>query len=258
MNGLAAENRCSVAEWREHSGCLSSMIEVVAFDADDTLWHNVPLFDEATVRFREMLTAYHSPQWVEERLYETETRNLRHYGYGIKSFTLSMVETAIELTEGRITAAEIQEMLDFGKEMLRAPVKLLEHAERTVRQLAQSRVLLIVTKGDLFDQESKLARSGLGDYFAAMEVVCEKDRPTYEAIIEKCGVAAREFVMIGDSLKSDVFPVLEAGASAIHVPYENQWRYELVDEQVRARYRYSCVKSLRDVPTRIEALDGTR
>ena len=232
------------------------MIEVVAFDADDTLWHNVPLFDEATVRFREMLATYHSPQWIEERLYQTETRNLRHYGYGIKSFTLSMVETAIELTEGRVTGAEIQEMLDFGKEMLRAPVQLLEDAERTVRLLAESRRLMIVTKGDLFDQESKLARSGLGDHFAAMEVVSEKDRRTYEAVMEKCRVSAREFLMVGDSLRSDILPVLEAGGNAIHIPYDNQWKHEMVDQQIPEHRRYSCIASLREVPTQIEAFEA--
>jgi len=232
------------------------MIEVVAFDADDTLWHNVPLFDDATARFREMLAAYHSPHWIEERLYETETRNLRHYGYGIKSFTLSMVETAIELTEGRVTGSEIREILDFGKEMLRAPVRLLEHTEPTIRQLAQSRRLMIVTKGDLFDQEAKLARSGLGDYFTAMEVVSEKDRSTYDAIIAKCGVTAQEFVMVGDSLKSDILPVLEAGGSAIHVPYDGQWKHELLDGPVPTWYRYSRVGTLRDVPHQIEAIEG--
>ncbi|NIM51316.1 MAG: HAD-IA family hydrolase [Gemmatimonadales bacterium] len=230
------------------------MIKTVAFDADDTLWHNEPLYSETTERFRRLLSAYHSPQWIGERLYETETRNLQHYGYGIKSFTLSMIETAIELTEGRIKGSEIQEILRFAKEMLQAPVRLLDHAAETVKRLAESYELMIITKGDLFDQESKVARSGLGDYFAAVEIVTEKDPQTYRAVASKSGVEMREFLMVGDSLKSDVLPVLEAGGHAIYVPYATPWQHETVPAEVASRYDFMRAGSIREIPGIIEEL----
>ncbi len=137
------------------------MIDLIAFDADDTLWHNEPLFIDTKARFTQLLSAYHSSKWIEERLYETEIRNLHNFGYGIKSFALSMIETAIELTEGRIKGHEIQQLVDFAKEMVNAPIRLLDGAEETVRHLAEEYPLMLVTKGDLFDQESKIARSVL-------------------------------------------------------------------------------------------------
>src|SRR5687768_3259022 len=142
--------------------------DVVALDADDTLWHNETLFTATQTHFRELLARYHDPEWIDRRLYETETRNLSHFGYGVKGFTLSMIETAIELTEGRVTGAEVQRIVDLGREMLRAPVDLLDGVAETVAALADAYRLVLVTKGDLFDQESKLARSGLGDAFSAV------------------------------------------------------------------------------------------
>src|SRR5574341_2334270 len=140
------------------------MFDVIAFDADDTLWHNEPLYRSTQRQVLDILAHYHDTEWIERRMYETEVRNLEHYGYGIKGFTLSMIETAIELTEGRITGSEIQEIIDFAKEMLDAEIQLLEYAEDTVARLSVSYTLMIITKGDLFDQETKIARSGLADY----------------------------------------------------------------------------------------------
>jgi putative hydrolase of the HAD superfamily len=230
------------------------MIEVVAFDADDTLWHNVPLFADTTDRFRKMLSDYHSPEWIEERLYETETRNLRHYGYGIKSFILSMIETGIELTEGRMQGHEVGEILSFAKRMLQAPVELLDGVEGTISQLARSYQLVVVTKGDIFDQESKLARSGLGEYFSNVEIVREKDRSTYEAIAKRCGVPTANLLMVGDSLKSDVIPVLEAGGHAIHIPYGNPWQYEFVGKDVSGQYEFRTAESIVLVPEIVEGI----
>ena len=221
---------------------------MIAFDADDTLWHNEPLFTDTQQRFRELLAAYHDPEWIADRLYETEMRNLQHYGYGIKSFTLSMIETAIELTEGRIKGSEIQEIVAFAKSMLKAPVNLLEGVEETIRDLSTSYPLVIITKGDLFDQESKIARSGLGDCFSRVEVVTEKSRSTYEAIARKLELEPSELVMVGDSLKSDVLPMIDLGGHATNIPYQTVWKHEVVSEETLRQYEFLRAESVRDVP----------
>jgi putative hydrolase of the HAD superfamily len=224
------------------------VIDLVAFDADDTLWHNEPLYSATASRFRDLLAAYHSADWIDQRLYETEIRNLRHYGYGIKSFTLSMIETAIELTEGRIRGPEVAEILGYGKEMLEAPVRLLEGAEETVRELASSYRLIVVTKGDLLDQESKVARSGLGDCFSGIEIVSEKNSSTYRQICAHNSVDPERLVMVGDSLRSDILPAVEAGCHAIHIPYETPWQHEVVSDDVVERYEFQIAGDLRGVP----------
>lgn len=229
-------------------------IDVVAFDADDTLWHNERVFVEAKERFIALLATYHSPEWIDERLYATEMRNLHQYGYGIKSFTLSMIETAIELTEGRITGVEVHHIIDLAKEMLQTPIELLAHVEETVAQLAPSFRLVLVTKGDLFDQESKIARSGLGDYFHHVEIVSAKDPATYAALTAKLDVVPRRFVMVGDSLRSDVLPVVEIGGHAIHVPYETSWEHERVSGEVTARYHFLQAGTIKDVPRLLREL----
>jgi putative hydrolase of the HAD superfamily len=231
------------------------MIETVMIDGDDTLWHNEPLFAEMTTRFLELLAPYHSNDWIQARLYDTEVKNLQFYGYGIKSFVLSMIETAVELTEGRITGAEIDVVLEFGKEMLAAPVHLLEHAEESVARLANRYRLILVTKGDLFDQESKLARSGLADFFDAVEIVAEKCVPTYRAIASRNSVEFANAVMVGDSLKSDVLPVLEMGGAAIYVPYGTTWQHERVHEDDLKPYAYQTASSIQLVPKIVDDLN---
>ena len=229
-------------------------IEIVALDADDTLWHNEHIFVDTKTQFQELLSAYHSAEWIEERLYETEVRNLEHFGYGIKSFALSMIETAVELTEGRVRGSDVQRIVDFAKSMVNQPVQLLDHVEETVKTLAATFPLVLVTKGDLFDQESKIAQSGLGDLFRSVEVVTNKDRSTYEAITNKLDVAPDRFVMVGDSLKSDILPVLDMGGYAIHVPYGTTWRHEEVPEDVLEGYEFQAAASIRDVPRLIGEL----
>ncbi len=230
------------------------MIKIVAFDADDTLWHNETLFNATKEKFTQLLSAYHSPEWIEERLYDTEMRNLRHFGYGIKSFTLSMIETAIDLTEGRIRGSEIQEIVAFAREMVNTPVELLEYVEDTVATLAKRHNLMVVTKGDLFDQETKIARSGLGDHFIHVEIVTEKDRSTYESITAKLGIEPNEFVMIGNSLKSDILPVVDAGGHAVHVPYETEWQHEAVPDHIVQGYQFFRADSIKEVPEIVRQL----
>ncbi|MFQ5650153.1 MAG: HAD family hydrolase [bacterium] len=200
--------------------------DVIAFDADDTLWHNEPLYTLTQGKFVDLLAGYHETEWIEQRLYETEIRNLELFGYGVKGFTLSMIETAIELTEGRIQGREIEQIISYCKGMLCAPVELLEHVKETVPALAASHRLMIITKGDLFDQEAKIARSGLAEYFDIIEIVSEKSAETYRAILAKYELNARTFLMVGNSLKSDILPVREIGAHALYVPYGTTWVHE--------------------------------
>lgn len=224
------------------------MIQVVAFDADDTLWHNEPIFQAAESRLVELLTPYHPEPWIRERLFATEMKNLRHYGYGVKGFVLSMVETAIELSESRVTGREISEILGWGQSMLTQTVELLDGVPETVQELAADYKLMLLTKGDLFDQESKLARSGLGEFFSYVEIVSTKDASTYQRLIARHALSPQTFVMVGNSLKSDILPALDAGAHAVHVPYHTTWAHEAVPEDALHGRSFAQVTSIRDLP----------
>lgn len=206
------------------------MIRTIAFDADDTLWHNETYYREAEAWFQRLLEEHHDRGWIQERLFATEMRNLSHFGYGIKSFVLSMVETAVELTEGRVTGREIQQIIDLGKEMLAHPVEPLPHAREALEALRDRYQLLVITKGDLLDQESKLARSGLGPFFSGLEVVSEKDEAAYRGIFDRRGLDPAEFLMVGNSVKSDILPVVALGAQAVHIPYATTWVHEHVED----------------------------
>lgn len=206
------------------------MIKTIAFDADDTLWHNERIFLNAKEKYKKLLSKYHDMNWIEERLDAAEMRNIKHFGYGIKGFTLSMVETAVELTEGRVKGNEIQEIITYSREMLASPIEILEGVEETIKGLVDDFHLMVITKGDLFDQETKLARSGLGDYFDNVEIVSQKNKEVYRKITNHYQINPKEFVMVGNSLKSDILPVLEIGSNAVHIPYETEWFHEAVNE----------------------------
>ncbi len=223
------------------------MYDLIGFDADDTLWHNEPLFVATQAQFRHLLLPYHDGDWIDQRLQATEIKNLKHFGYGTKGFVLSMIETAIELTEGRISGAEIQQIMGWGYEMLGAPVQLLDGVRETIEFLASGCRLVLLTKGDLFDQEGKLARSGLGPYFDAVEVVADKSAATYRAILARHGVRPERFLMIGNSLRSDVLPVLEVGATAIHVPYATTWHHEEVPAESLVGLDFVQLQTIREV-----------
>jgi putative hydrolase of the HAD superfamily len=204
-----------------------SKFNLIAFDADDTLWHNERLYVAAQERFTQLLAQYHAPEWIRERLYQTETRNLQHFGYGIKAFALSMLESAVELTEGRLSGQDVKALIDLAREMLSAEVELLAHVGKVIPKLAASYQLMVITKGDLLDQETKIAKSGLGRYFQHVEVVSQKTRETYARLLKKHTVAPERFLMVGNSIPSDILPVLELGGSAIHIPYEITWQHEV-------------------------------
>lgn len=202
------------------------MFDLIAFDADDTLWHTESLYVNVQGKLKELLAPYHEPEWVEARLYETEMRNLKVFGYGIKAFTLSMIETAIELTEGRISGREIHQVIQLAKKMVAADIQLLPHVTDTVAALSQTYPLMIITKGDLLDQEAKIAKSGLGPYFRHVEIVSHKNRATYETILDRHGITPERFLMVGNSLPSDILPVLEMGGYGVHIPHAITWAHE--------------------------------
>jgi len=223
-------------------------IRVIAFDADDTLWHNETIFERMHERYRALLAHYHDAPTVDRTLLATERRNLDLYGYGVKGFTLSAIETAIELTDGKIGAAEIRTLLQLGREMLDHPVELLEGAREVVEPLAQSHRLLLITKGDLRDQQRKLAKSGLAPHFTQIEIVSEKDAATYAAILQRHKISPMEFLMVGNSLKSDILPVLAVGGAAAHVPYHLQWEHDRTDKLPDAPGRFFELETIRDLP----------
>lgn len=215
-------------------------IKYLALDADDTLWMNEPIFTQTQDACREIIGKYiDDPQEMDRKLYEYEKKNLRLFGYGIKGFLLSMIETVVELSEGKVVGTDIQKIIDLGKEMLDHPVHLLETVEKSVPRLSEEFVLMVITKGDLFDQENKLARSGIADYFQIVEVVSEKDEATYRNLLQRHNILAEEFLMVGNSLKSDVLPVLQAGGHAVHIPYHTTWEMEKISQHKLADYSYT-------------------
>ncbi|HWQ86041.1 HAD family hydrolase [Brevundimonas sp.] len=222
-------------------------ITTVGLDADDTLWHNETIFRLTQDRFVALLADHADRATLEARMAETEKRNLRLYGYGVKGFTLSMIETAMELTGGEAPASVVREILAAGREMLAHPVETLPGVDEALAALSDRYRLVLITKGDLLDQERKLAASGLGDLFAAIEIVSEKDREIYERIFDRHGSGAREAVMVGNSMKSDVLPALEAGAWAVHIPYAITWAHEVADAPDN-HDRYGALASIADLP----------
>ncbi len=234
------------------------MFDVIAFDADDTLWHNEPLY-RGTQRqvldiLQDILGQYLDRDGIERRMYETEVRNLEHYGYGIKGFTLSMIETAIELTEGRIGGAEIGRIIDLTREMFKAPVELLDGVAETLVTLSAAHDLMLITKGELFEQEAKIARSGLADHFSKIEIVPVKVRETYRSIAAKHRVDPRRFLMIGNSMRSDILPVIEMGGRAVFIPYESTWEHENVPEEELAGREFFQIAHILQLPDLIDEL----
>ncbi|MCX5493235.1 HAD family hydrolase [Kaistia dalseonensis] len=204
-------------------------LSAIGFDADDTLWQNEHFYRLTEGRFTELLADHGEAADISSRLLEAEKRNLKIYGFGIKGFTLSMIETAIELTDGRVSASVIQKILDAGRDMLGHPVETLPHAREALERLSGSYRIILITKGDLFDQERKLAQSGLGDLFDAVEIVSDKTAATYERIFSRHANGPASSMMVGNSLKSDVVPAIEAGGWGVYVPHALTWSFEHVE-----------------------------
>ncbi|MEO1089220.1 MAG: HAD family hydrolase [Pseudomonadota bacterium] len=230
-------------------------LHTIAFDGDDTLWHHETFYRYTHERFRELILSHVPDADVDGRLHATEMRNLELFGYGVKSFTLSMIETAIEITSGAIPAEGVAELIGWGKEMLAHPIELLDGVAATIDGLHGHYRLMLVTKGDLMDQESKIARSGLAERFAHIEIVSEKDVATYRRLLDRHGLAAEGFLMVGNSVRSDVLPVIEAGGRAVHVPYAVTWAHEAIDAAPCAERSFE-LKSIADLPALISRIEA--
>lgn len=222
------------------------MLTTLCFDADDTLWHNERFFRLTQERFHALLADFADADHLSERLLDAERRNLGHYGYGVKGFVLSMIETALEVTDRRVPGDVIAELIAAGQEMLAHPIELLDGVDDTLRTLAERHRILLITKGDLLDQERKLAQSGLGELFDGVEIVAEKSATTYRDIFRRRDLVPEQTLMTGNSLKSDVLPVVEAGGWGVHVPHALTWELEHADwpEDAHMMHRIDSLKKL--------------
>ncbi|MEX0282257.1 MAG: HAD family hydrolase [Arenibacterium sp.] len=233
---------------------MRSRLTTIGFDADDTLWHNERFFKLTQTRFAELLADYAEAAHLSERLMAAERRNLGHYGFGVKGFVLSMIETAIEVTDRRVPADVIAELLDTGREMLAHPIELLPHAQAAVEAIADMHRVVLITKGDLLDQERKLAQSGLGELFDGVEIVSDKTTERYLEIFARLGDGAERAMMVGNSMKSDVVPMIEAGGWGVFVPHDLAWDLEHADAP-EAADRYHEIADLSALPELVSALN---
>ncbi|RYY37063.1 MAG: HAD family hydrolase [Sphingobacteriaceae bacterium] len=221
-------------------------IKVVAFDADDTLWVNEPYFRRAEEAFYELLNEYLQGHALERELMKTEVANLHLYGYGIKGFILSMIETAITVTNSTVSIEVIEKILDLGRQMLDEPVVLLDGVEEVLTSLKGKYRLVVATKGDLLDQERKLRKSGLSHHFHHIEIMSDKDESNYQKLIRHLDIQPGELMMVGNSLKSDILPVLNMGGWAVHVPYHITWAHEVIEDKID-NDRFQSIADIREI-----------
>lgn len=231
-----------------------AVFDVIAFDADDTLWHNEQLYLSAIDRFVDMLSQYHAPEWISERLEKTQMKNLAHFGYGIKAFALTMIETAVELTEGRVSGKDIGALVEEAKKMINADVVLIEGAREAVTELAKKYPLMLITKGDLLDQQRKLSLSGIESCFRYVEVTTDKNTDIYADILRRHSLNPARTLMAGNSPKSDVLPMLELGGFAVHIPYTSTWAHEIA-EAPADNPRYFQLDSIGKLPALIRTIE---
>jgi putative hydrolase of the HAD superfamily len=229
------------------------MITTIGFDADDTLWQNEAFFRLTQARLAALLAPFAPPDTLNAQLLAAERRNLGDYGYGVKGFTLSMIETAIEVSKGTVSAPVIAEIMAAGREMLSHPIDLLPYAHEAVAQMSQRFQVILITKGDLLDQERKLAQSGLGELFHGVEIVSEKTAEVYAQIAGRHGARPEGMVMVGNSMKSDVLPMIAAGGFGVHVPHVATWALEMADAP-HGHPRFAHIESLRDLPYLVDCL----
>ncbi|WP_298317045.1 HAD family hydrolase [uncultured Aquimarina sp.] len=202
-------------------------IKAIAFDADDTLWVNETFFRKAEEEFCELVSDHLPKEQANKLLFEVEMQNLKLYGYGIKPFTLSLIEAAIKITNGNMNIQLVENLIEKGKQMLQEPVELLDGIEETLQYLSKKYRLVVATKGDLLDQERKLIKSGLSTYFHHIEIVSDKTEKQYQKLVHHLDISETEFLMVGNSLKSDIIPVLNIGAHAFHIPFHTTWAHEV-------------------------------
>ena len=224
-----------------------SHIKVIGFDADDTLWVNETFYREAELEFAGLLSQYETANKIDQELFKKEMENLDLYGYGIKSFILSMVESALEISNHSVKPEVIGKIIDIGKDMINKPVHLLEGVEEVLKALSAEYRLILATKGDLLDQERKLDKSGLIDYFHHIEILSDKKEENYSRLLNHLDIVPSEFLMVGNSLKSDILPLLNIKAHAIHVPFHTTWAHEEVTEMETNGKHYMTVSTLREI-----------
>lgn len=231
---------------------MNKLIKVIAFDADDTLWTNEPFFQEVEKQYTDLLKPYGTSEEISAALFQTEMKNLRLLGYGAKAFTISMVETALQVSQQKIAAEDICRIIDLGKSLLEMPIELLPGVKETLKALKEkgNYKLVVATKGDLLDQENKLERSGLAPYFDHIEVMSDKTEKEYRRLLNILQIAPSEFLMIGNSLKSDIQPVLSLGGYGVHVPFEVMWQHEVVDT-----FTHDHLKQIKGVDELLSLLD---
>ena len=223
-----------------------SAITTIGFDADDTLWVNETYFRDAEEKFAALLEGYETKNRIHQELYKKEIKNLELYGYGIKGFMLSMIEAALELSNNEVSQATVNKILNLGKEMILHPVEILDGVEEVLHNLKQKYRLLVLTKGDLLDQERKLERSGLSAYFQHVEVLSDKKEKNYQQLLKHLEIDVKEFLMIGNSLKSDVLPLLNIGVKAVHVPFHTTWQHEEVSVEEN-NHNYLTINKLEEL-----------
>ena len=222
-------------------------IKVIGFDADDTLWVNETYFREAELEFAKLLSKYETANKIDQELFKKEIGNLPLYGYGVKAFVLSMVECALELSNHGVSSKTVEAILNIGKDMLNKPVELLDGVEAVLQKLSKNYRLILATKGDLLDQERKLEKSGLSNYFHHIEVLSDKKEPNYSKLLKHLDIKPSEFLMIGNSLKSDILPLVNIEAQAIHVPFHTTWAHEMVTEKETNGKQYKTIQTLREL-----------
>lgn len=219
-------------------------IKFIGFDADDTLWINEPYFKELETEFCKLLNTYLPKEKTSQELFKTEVQNLRLYGYGIKAFILSLIETAIKISKYKVPAQTLEKIIELGKKQLEKPVILLDGIEHVLKELSADYKLIVATKGDLLDQERKLKNSGLEQYFHHMEIMSDKKESDYQNLLDRLEIKPQEFVMIGNSLKSDVIPVINIGGQGIHVPYHTTWQHETQINENLDEIAYFTIESI--------------
>jgi putative hydrolase of the HAD superfamily len=231
------------------------IFDLIAFDADDTLWHTERLYREVQAWFSQLLAKHHDPEWIHERFHQIEMDNIQYFGIGIKAFALSLIEAAVELSEGQISGGEIQELVDWAKKMSSSEVELLPEVTEVLSKLSPQYRLMIVTKGDLLDQETKIARSGLEKYFQYIEIVSQKTQKSYEKLLKRYSIEPSRFMMIGNSLRSDILPILELGGSAVYIPYETTWLHEVAEEPHPEQAGYYQLEHLGQLPPLLKHIE---
>ena len=224
-----------------------SRIKVLGFDADDTLWVNESYFRETEERFAALLEPYETKNKVDQELFKMEMENLGIYGYGIKGFMLSMIESALDLSNGEVPPETLWKILQMGKSMITHPVELLDGVEKALKALQPHYRMIVLTKGDLLDQERKLEKSGLSEYFHHVEVLSDKKPLNYAHLLDHLEIPVEQFLMIGNSLKSDVLPLLDLGAQAIHIPFHTTWVHEQVHEDEQQNKDFVTLDSIREL-----------